>query len=515
MTTQAVAQGSPRTSTPWAQIPAPFEAVRLPAERQPFNLLELFLYGGLSPWESFYVVPEYGDPANNPKPYRIEHGIELGKTYTGGSQWWTFQSGVARTIGSEFARCGGADRPLLAPWRTDALGKTVNLGPFIAPLRERPDLLARMRVWTMRHDVFDHVGAVPFSLTGLRRGSSRGAALGTHLERFFRDRVPVEVIQPFSYTLYQRAADLVTNTDAAAAIGLHRAASRPLSLRLGPQSREFLQRLERRVIGDRHAQVDALAAAYLADYRQRLGADMRAPALADLEHGHTSVEGFRLLQQIFAGADLTPSDAQTCEKEPSPDDTAASIALGVKLANHPLHPARYVCVIEGGLYPDRLGAGYDTHFDHVRWTASNTLHSMKHLVSRINEPGERDPTKIDLDRTMVLLNTEFGRSPYPQRMGPDGELENWGTDHWPYGYVVVGLGGPIDEERSGIVGALDENAIASSGSISPTQHRAAMLLMMGAWPFTPESFAVGDLPDIGTEVEGAAWLREMVLGYPL
>ena len=487
----------------WGEIPPELDYVRLPANRQPFNMLEVHLYGGVSPWETFYVLPEHCDPKKG-GPYA-------------GQQWWMFQDGVERTVSSVFEKCGGGDRDLLMPWRLDAANKMVNLGPFIYPLRERPDLLKRMRVWTMQHDNLTHVGSVPLSLTGQRRGSVRAAALGAHLERFYQDRNPGVGGTPYSYTIYQRAADLEANTDAAAAIGLHRASARPLTIRLGPQIELFTQRLKRMVIDGHQDRVDELLRAYTERYRSRLGEHLRAPRLADYEYARSAVEHYDALQAVFDGATLTSGSHQTCGKEAWPDDTSVSYDLAVHLINHPNTPARYVCLVDGGLYPDKRGGGFDTHFDHVRWTASNTIYSMEQLVRVINEPGENDPNKIDLDRTMVLLNTEFGRTPYPQKNDPDFkggvEFDHWGTNHWPYGYVVVGLGGPIDEERSGIIGAIGEDGYTSHHPITPGEHRAAMMLMMGAWPFSPESFSVASVGAANNELEAALWVREMVLGY--
>ena len=177
-----------------------------------------------------------------------------------------------------------------------------------------------------------------------------------------------------------------------------------------------------------------------------------------------------------------------------------------------MSPAKYVNVLEGGLYPDPTGLGYDTHRNHVLWSARNVVHMAKRLTEIINEPGEADPQKLDLDRHTVLINTEFGRTPTREftKVNPDGS----GTDHWPWGYVVIAFGGPFDEERRGIVGSIGEDARAIE-SISPTEHRAAMLQMMGAWPFAQESFAVSEVRggDLASELESALWLREHVLGY--
>ena len=44
------------------------------------------------------------------------------------------------------------------------------------------------------------------------------------------------------------------------------------------------------------------------------------------------------------------------------------------------------------------------------------------------DQGEANPSKIDLDKTMIVLNQEFGRTPGAQ----DGRF---GRNHWPYGYA--------------------------------------------------------------------------------
>ena len=110
----------------------------------------------------------------------------------------------------------------------------------------------------------------------------------------------------------------------------------------------------------------------------------------------------------------------------------------------------------------------------------------------------------------MSINTEFGRAPTPERslQFPTGT----GLDHWPFGYVTLLIGGPVDEERNQVVGAISEASLATD-YITPAEHRAALLLASGIWPFEAESFRVGDIRDVTTDLEAALWLRERVLGY--
>ena len=62
-----------------------------------------------------------------------------------------------------------------------------------------------------------------------------------------------------------------------------------------------------------------------------------------------------------------------------------------------------------------------------------------------------------------------------------------------------------------MVGAIGEDGVATDW-VTPAEFRAAMLSGLGIWPFSPEAFAVGDLPEVTTERDGAVRLRERVWG---
>ena len=95
-----------------------------------------------------------------------------------------------------------------------------------------------------------------------------------------------------------------------------------------------------------------------------------------------------------------------------------------------------MCVSDVGLYEASGGGGYDTHTDNAHDTARNFDNVLRSLAQVINEPGESDPKKLDLDDTLIILNTEFGRTPVRQDGGS-------GRNHHPYGYVTAFIGGPI------------------------------------------------------------------------
>lgn len=49
---------------PFGEPPAGAAAVMLPENRRARRVLEVFLYGGISPWETLYLVRNHGRPTN-------------------------------------------------------------------------------------------------------------------------------------------------------------------------------------------------------------------------------------------------------------------------------------------------------------------------------------------------------------------------------------------------------------------------------------------------------------------
>ncbi|MEE2830390.1 MAG: DUF1501 domain-containing protein [Myxococcota bacterium] len=469
----------------------------IPAGARPDGILELFLIGGIAPWDTLYVVPDHGDPAKG-GPYA-------------GTQWWTFQE-TGDNIPGWLSLCGGSNRPLLeSSWATDPSGRQVYLGPFLYPLRERPDIVRRLRLWVVVHGQSAHETAIPLALCGQLQSSARMASTGAHIERFMQARGDGTRENPYSAVIYPRLGDLsALNTEVASAVGMHSGTARPLSLRLSPNGLSAAG-LERVAVASRRDRLDQAVMGYLDRYEAaffRSGASdrVRAQALDDFRNAR------RALGRTDSFLSLVGSDAfegafgEECVDSSPADYTEMGLRIAVNMLTHPTEPVRYVNCIDGGLLPATGGAAYDTHLRHVSQCGRNLSHTMKSLVSRINEPGEGDPDKLDLDRHTVLLTTEFGRTPYAV-----GD----GTNHWTEGYVVAAFGGLFEEDHSGVVGSIGEDGFAID-YITPTDFRASLLLAMGIWPFNDESFAVADVSaDSLSELDAAVYLREQVLGYRL
>src|SRR5690606_3603584 len=141
--------------------------------------------------------------------------------------------------------------------------------------------------------------------------------------------------------------------------------------------------------------------------------------------------------------------------------------------------------IDGGLAPSFDG-GHDSHRDHLAHASTNYVHTLRALAERINAPGEDAPDKLDLSDTVVVITTEFGRSPHRQ-----GELD--GLNHWPHGYVSVLLGGPSDEAAAGVHGSIAPDTAVAERFVTPAELRAGLLDALGIYPFDAAAFGLGDL----------------------
>ncbi len=479
----------PARAAPWGTAPTPQASnLLLPEAARAKKVLEIFLYGGLGAFESFYVVEEYGRSSDPDFPDQ---------------QWYLFKQLHDRV----FRRCGFDLEKLLTPFAIDALGMQVKLGPLVTPLRKRSDILERLRVLVHRHDLEPHEAAIPVALSGQRLGSARMAGIGSAVQRYWMDRDTSGRRIPYSYVLYPDTELSIDNVHAASAVGFHPGSSRPLDLRIQADS-DLQAYLSRANIGEARDAYDALLAHYAGRAEARYthqGSQLRSEGLADYRFGIESLHNADALQEVIPAELLEAIPGESCKQEASVNHTAMSIRMAAHLLTHPTSPARHVTVVDGGLIPASGGGGYDVHDLHLQDTSRNLVNTLTTLVEQINEPGEADPSKIDLDETLIILNTEFGRTPYQQR----GNL--YGTNHHPYGYVTAMFGGPIGLEQSGILGAIGPDGWADR-YVTPIEARCAVLAAMGIYPFSHEAFAIGDLRDQNDERDGLVWLNEVVLG---
>jgi hypothetical protein len=255
--------------------------------------------------------------------------------------------------------------------------------------------------------------------------------------------------------------------------------------------------------------VNAVAEVYAEAHARRLywpGSTkaVRSPVLSSYDASAQQLVGLGQLSEVLTGDDFAMSPGAVCASPFTADRTGVALRLAARLLRHPGSVARHVVVGDSAFGEDVvMPDGYDFHVDYVKKAAVKLPYLWQRLIEIINEPGEGDPNKLDLDDTLIVINTEFGRAPDTQQVT--------GRNHYPYAYVTLMFGGPIGPDQQGIVGAIDASA-SPVNALRPAATRAAILCALGIYPFQPETFASSDISDSATEMEAALKLKEEVLG---
>jgi hypothetical protein len=467
----------------WGDWPEDKLEAMIPGERQAQSVLELFMYGGMSSFDTFYTVPKWGM----------------------GNQ--TFLNAFYAETMQRYGQCGFPGE-LTEAFADDAMGETVHLGPWVSALRARPDIVDRMRIVVQRHDLLPHEGANPIALTGSRLGSPRLAGVGAAIQRHFLEQPGGLRATPYAYVLYPGVEFPTDNVRAASAVGFHPGSARPLSVNVDPNS-QLSQLLGRPALTGRRAEFDAAIDHYLRDYQQRFrpggkGAPTRAAERSNYEFAHFARNGADQLQSVLSADLFTPVGGMECGSNEGVDKPQMQARMAANLLTRATDRARYVQWIDGGLSPNGAG-GHDTHDNHVNDASRNVGHTMQALADIINKPGEGDPNKLDLDETMIVINTEFGRTPHKQGGS--------GLNHWPQGMTNVLIGGPVTAAEKGIYGAITEDQGFAQTYISPAENRMLVMMALGIYPFSSQTFAVGDVGGgVKTELEAAQRLMQVYLG---
>ena len=463
-----------------------------------YKILEVFLYGGLSAWETFHV--------------RAPNAVDR---YRG------LNSEVAAAVWN--AQCSGTPMPGKATQffanATDQNGNNVHevhLGPFTAPLW-RPDILGRMRMLTMQHELEPHEAAIPYAMTGHRLGRPKFAGTGAAIQRRFQITNPGQTA-PFAYVCVPGVYGFPTdNILAASATGVHGGDAKPLTLRVGQGSQEVIDQLLRT---DVTPDMDQLLNVYRAEYKQRLrwqgtGTPLRSKGFSAYDASSSSVQGSATLRSLLATPSFNLRQDMNCSinsAELKNNQPGTEIRLAAHLLTRPMNGARYVCAIDSGLEEASGGGGYDTHSENIPTLGRNLWNTLSTLKDVIQDPTlPVDPNKISLDDTLIVLSTEFGRTPAPG----GGQ----GRDHHPGGYLNILIGGPVGVNSNGrkLVGNLnDASGYANPNNVySATDLRAALLLAAGVFPLNPDSFAIGELTGTlgaADETSSAALLRQEIFG---
>lgn len=455
-----------------------------------YRILELFLHGGVAPWDTFYWVdrPEW------------RH----------------------RPIDDALAGCGTSSAGTFGV----VDGLPVRWGPVTAPLHPFADV---SRVVVHRQEFALHPLAVPMQMTGQRVGSPRLAGAGAAIQRYFSQRQPAATLSR-SYVLANGAATN-DNLPFFAATGAHGAASRPVELKLGAALTEDINSFDRTGTatgsGVDRTRIDPLIDALRAGYTARLtpssGGRVRSRALDELEAAYRNHHRSRSLFDVLTGS--WPLPAPTGCVAPGAGgsfQTGQALDVAARLLSTTAPDGRalaaYVGIVDSGVVSFG-GAGYDTHGGAVgqyRGALGGNLNStLARLAATLSKTGGAG--KIDLRNTLVVITTEFGREPGARR-----------DAHNPGGYASALIGGPYLRAPAGaaqrVSGSIDRAGLAgltfpaSTGLAIPTtpaSFRAAILMAAGIGPVEPSTlFSTADL-GAGTAAPAAVHtaLAADVLGF--
>ncbi|WP_437913829.1 DUF1501 domain-containing protein [Sorangium sp. So ce302] len=423
----------------------------------PKKILEIFLYGGLSPWETFHVE-------------------QRGEVYSGGL--------LDAFNETSISGCGGSGNGTNSQTKGGMLWS-----PATSPLWSRPDLLARTRVVTMTHEFTAHPVAIPYALTGRRFGDSRAASLGAAMKRRYPEQHTSYVLMPPSSRFFPGDASAF---DAWLAVGMHGSATRPVIVPMSAAASDMAAWAARsNVVPGSDALNQVYAGLYEAglDGSRSRGFDAYAAAL-------DSLPGSPDLEPVFNSSLRTegPTAVHCSTNSPSPggppggsplNTTKASLDMAAWLFN--TKDTRYVGMVDVGLGTD-TGAAYDGH-GHTAGVTFGNLYNLLKELSRVTSLTTPASGRISIDDTLIILNTEFGRT-----IGPDLPA---GRNHYGRGYVVVLLGGPIQPTVSGEprrIGSFDWMTGSPLGSYTAANLACVALTAAGIDPHVTDNFAVGELP---------------------
>jgi hypothetical protein len=463
-----------------------------------YKILEIYLYAGSSQWETFWL------PGNAAVPNFTAYDMGSPSLALNQLNWGANTASFP---------CEPPDIPT-AP--TDAQlfaaqsgGGNIYWGAPARPLYRRSDILSRCRMVTLYHGLFPHEAAVPYALAGLTLGNARRAGTGAAVQRRARVVNAAQTL-PASYVLHRNASFAAND---AAVTGMHPGDARPLVIQV-QNTNAFVNNLARTGIS---AESDQLFLALRHEYRDRLrfrgaGDPVRSVGFAGYWVAAELLSQAPALQALFPGNMLViDTNVSVCPTHP--DATAGSVPHAKTMLHAAASllssgPARYVCIIDTG-----LAGTYDTHGNgtqmHLLNTSANLYNVLHHLADIIHHPVNNPGGTLNLDETMVVITTEFGRTPIING--------NNGRDHWPGGYVTVFIGGPLSGGAR-IRGAIDAvGYTATAYRYTPTDIRGAVLLAAGIDPFAEGNFRFADFSDtlkagIGTEAQIRDRLRGDILG---
>jgi Protein of unknown function (DUF1501) len=427
-----------------------------------YKVLEIYLKGGLSMGETLWSV----DAATDAWSFITPGVTDL--------EWSALVPGTvpADQVPADFS----FDSTWLASIPAD--GRDLFLGPSAKPLAAA-SVLDRARVVATSHDLLPHEAAVPFTLMGNRLGRAVSSGLGAVVNHLHSGVIDVPSV------VFHKNADAFLHH--ALATGQFGAEHTPLAVRVGQDVSFDRGALE--ASGFSREDGDPLRGLYVSRYENLLthGVDRtRSRAFDAYDGSNLHLGNWAAIDSLLAPLDLVVGA--------SPDRVDNHTVKAIHAASSLLTgtSVEYALVFDQGLTND-----YDSH----NVTASELVHAERQAVSFWSVCHALAEAvlagTLDLDTTMVVINSEFGRK------DKDGGT---GTEHSFRGYATMFLGGPILAATSTVIGNLDDDAVATD-DVSAVDVRAAIALALGIDGYTAATVGadpIYDPAESGSAIGGVA-----------
>jgi hypothetical protein len=434
----------------------------------PFKILDIFLTGALSHRDALWV----DDPAEGWAPWRVDPDM------------------------TQVPGAGNAQKILFKP----ASDHAVYLGAGFTPLLPT-GALGRTRLVALRtFGAGDHVVRTAHTMAGVELGRPGFVSPGARVAARYLDGAPVLpswVVDAEGRAQYRQFAT---------ATGTLGAQYRPFVVPVG--SNDFKTSMNR----TGRERVDDLLTTYRRTYA------------GDLTHGSARVrsDAFDSYEDAVNRIIDWPAVYEVLNKDgnndsPSLDATngmlhqnklTAGISFGVHLLKQ---GARHVTVVGGqGAYP-RLDT-HENNLDPDNGPTDYQFHAIRHngvMWGAMKAIADAlDSGLLDLDDTMIVLRSEFGRY----------NDDNNGTEHQLSGYAGIVMGGPV--KAPALAGELafsdDDKNGKAVGGFAPLDIAAGVALAAGVDPFQPGLFDPADLTEPAANAQaGREWLATDLLGADL
>ncbi|MBX2802680.1 MAG: DUF1501 domain-containing protein [Myxococcales bacterium] len=410
-----------------------------------YDILQVFLFGGISHRDTLYV----DDRPGLPDPIRVEPDMSA--------------------LGSEPA--GAVRTPFAYADELAGLDHDVYLGAGAQPLDDL-GVLDQTRLLVMRGDFTAHTLASSFALTGAQVGQPEGTSLGARIQAESGD-----TSTPASWVLSATSVGRIAAMAAA-------------SGQLGAQYRPFLLPVGSDAVVDRLARsdrdhIDPVSQMYARQYDRRLThADgrVRAPHFDQLQDSLNRLQGW---QSVHGVLDAGPALAVPG----NPDELENGLATGIHMGSHLLASGARHAIVVGGLDPALdTHSGYSGELERHARRHNGVLWSVCDAIRYEASMGS-----LDLSSTLVVIWSEFGR-----------RLDSGGSQHHAAGYAAMILGGPVASR--GLAGRMlfgseagDDGFASPDDHVTPTELHDALTLAAG---LDASTFGIAEPAALATKVLG-------------